>query len=161
MASYLLSAILALSLARLAASQDQQTTWGSVIFAMYGERTPLDSPYEPMLTPLGAQQGLSAGSVIRSRYIQGPATNVTSSFPIYNIYENTISNRQLELLATDDAWVAASAQAFMQGVYPPLGAPHVDDQSMLSNGTLVQYPLNGYQYPTLEIISPSDFNYIG
>lgn len=128
---------------------------------MYGERTPLDSPYETILTPLGAQQVLSAGSVVRSRYIQGPGTNVTSSFPIYNINQNTISNRQLELLATDDVWVAASAQAFMQGLYPPLGAPHLDDQSMLSNGTLIQYPLDGYQYPTLEIISTSDFNYIG
>jgi hypothetical protein len=31
---------------------------------------------------------------------------------------------------------------------------------MLADGTFVQFPLGGYQYPTIGIISPLDFNYV-
>ncbi len=160
MSSFLVTALLALFSARLVASQDQQTTWGTVILSLNGERTPEIAVAFPYLTPLGAQQAFAAGSAIRTRYIEGPGTNITNSYPIPGLSVNAIDNTQLYLLARDDDYIAGSAQAFMQGVYPPLGSAHVDEESILSNGTLVQYPLGGYQYPTIDTISPLDFNYV-
>jgi hypothetical protein len=160
MASFFVTAVLAVSSANLVASQEQQTTWGTVVLSLYGERIPEIATAFPYLTPLGAQQAFAAGSAIRTRYIEGPGTNITSSYPISGLAENAIDNSQLYLLARDDNYVAGSAQAFMQGVYPPLGDAYVDEESILSNGTLVQYPLGGYQYATIDVISPLDFNYV-
>lgn len=160
MASFLVTAVLAVSSARLVASQSQQTTWGAVVLSLHGERTPEIADAFPYLTPLGAQQALAAGSAIRTRYIEGPGTNATNSYPIPGLSVNIVDNTQLYLLARDDDYIAGSAQAFMQGVYPPLGPAYVDEESILSNGTLIQYPLGGYQYPTIHAISPLDFNYV-
>jgi hypothetical protein len=160
MASFLVTVVLAASFARLVASQTQQTTWGTVVLSLNGERVPEIADAFPYVTPLGAEQAFAAGSAIRTRYIEGPGTNVTDSYPIPGLSVNMIDNTQLYLLARDDDYIAGSAQAFMQGVYPPLGSAYVDQESILSNGTLVQYPLGGYQYPTIDIISPLDFNYV-
>lgn len=160
MHSFLVTAVLAVSSAGLVASQEQQTTWGTVVLSLHGERIPEIADAFPYITPLGAQQAFAAGSAIRTRYIEGPDTNITGSYPIPGLEVNTIDNTQLYLLATDDDYIAGSAQAFMQGVYPPLGLAYVDQESILSDGTLVQYPLGGYQYATIDTISPLDFNYI-
>src|SRR5277367_815713 len=160
MASFLVTAILAVSSAGLVASQEQQTTWGAVILSLHGERIPEIADAFPYVTPLGAEQAFAAGSVIRTRYIEGPGTNTTNSYPIPGLAVNAIDNTQLYLLARDDDYIVGSAQAFMQGVYPPLGSAYVDEESILSNGTLVQYPLGGYQYATIRAISPLDFNYV-
>ena len=159
MASFLVTAVFALSSARLVASQEQ-TTWGTVVLSLHGERIPGIADAFPYITPLGAQQALAAGSAIRTRYIEGPGTNITDSYPIPGLSVNAIDNTQLYLLARDDDYIAGSAQAFMQGVYPPLGSAYVDEESILSNKTLVQYPLGGYQYATIDTISPLDFNYV-
>jgi hypothetical protein len=160
MTSFLVTAVLAASSARLVASQTQQTTWGTVVLSLNGERIPEIADAFPYVTPLGAEQAFAAGSAIRTRYIEGPGTNVTDSYPISGLSVNVIDNTQLYLLARDDDYIAGSAQAFMQGVYPPLGSAYVDQESILSNGTLVQYPIGGYQYPTIDTISPLDFNYV-
>jgi hypothetical protein len=160
MASFLVTAVLAVSSAGLVASQEHQTTWGAVVLSLYGERTPKIANAFPYLTPLGAQQAFDAGSAIRTRYLEGPGTNITNSNPISGLAVNAIDNSQLYLLARDDVAIAGSAQAFMQGVYPPLGNAYVDEESILSNGTLVQYPLGGYQYAAIKVISPLDFNYV-
>jgi Histidine phosphatase superfamily (branch 2) len=160
MASFLVAAVLAASSAKLVASQAQQTTWGTVVMSLNGECTPEIAEPFPNLTPLGAQQAVSAGSAIRTRYVQGPGNNVTDSYPIPGVSTNTIDNTQLYLLARDDDYIAASAQAFMQGLYPPLGVTFVDQEAILANGSLVQYPLGGYQYATIDTISPLDFNYV-
>lgn len=160
MASFFVTAILAFSSASLVASQEQQITWGTVILSLYGERIPVIANTFPSLTPLGGKQAFAAGSVIRTRYIEGPGTSITGSYPIPGLSVNAIDNSQLYLLARDDYYVAGSAQAFMQGVYPPLGDAYVDEESILANGTLVQYPLGGYQYAIIDVISPLDFNYV-
>jgi hypothetical protein len=161
MASFVVSAVLALSSARLVASQAQQTTWGTVVMSLNGERTPNIADAFPNLTPLGAQQAVSAGSAIRTRYLlEGPGDNVTPSYPISGISTDKIVNTQLYLLAADDDYIAASAQAFMQGLYPPVGDPIVNQEAILANGSLIQYPLGGYQYATIDTISPLDFNYV-
>lgn len=158
MAALLLTALTALS--SLPSTSAARTTWGSVIFTMYGEHTPVLTSGTPSLTPLGAQQALASGNTLRTRYISGTGNNITSSYPIAGISQSLLDNSQLYMLSTNQPWVVSSAQAFMQGLYPPIGALHVDSQSMLANGTLIQYPLNGYQYPSIEAISASDFNYV-
>ena len=116
-------------------------------------------PSHTLLLLVGSKL-LLPGRSIRTRYIEGPGTSVTGSYPIPGLSVNAIDNSQLYLLARDDYYIAGSAQAFMQGVYPPLGSAYVDEESILANGTLVQYPLGGYQYPTIDTISPLDFNYV-
>jgi hypothetical protein len=158
MASLLLTIIVVLSSAALISSDNVQITWASVVMAFHGEREAFLSTGSPALTPLGAQQALISGSTIRTRYIEGPDTAITGSYPINGISKQ-MNNGELYILATDYDYVAASAQAFMQGLYPPLGGDYVAD-SMLANGTLTQFPLNGYQYPTIKLISSLDFNYV-
>jgi hypothetical protein len=160
MASIFVTAVLAVSSASLVASQEQQITWGALVLSLYGERAPEIRVPFPYLTPLGAQQAFAAGSAIRTRYIEGPGTSITESYPIPGLAVNAIDNSQLYLLARDDDYIAGSAQAFMQGVYPPLGDAYVDPDAILANGTLEQYPLGGYQYATIDVISPLDFNYV-
>ncbi len=160
MAPHLVTAFLTLSLTQLVTSQQLQTTWGATVFTLYGDRTPILTNANPELTPLGASQLLNAGAMLRTRYLQGPGNNVTASWPIFGLSANTIDNSQIDLLSTDDAWVAAAAQAFLQGLYPPLGVDEVNSASMMADGSLMQYPLNGYQYPDLGVISALDFNYI-
>lgn len=150
----------ALSSAAAAAAQNVQTTWAAVVMAFHGEREALLSTDSPFITPLGAWQAHDAGSVIRTRYIQGPGNTITDSYPISGISAQTIENSQLYIVAADTDYIAASAQAFMQGVYPPFQAVNSDADSMLANGSLIQFPLDGYQYPTIGLISPLDFNYI-
>jgi Histidine phosphatase superfamily (branch 2) len=106
------------------------------------------------------QQALSAGSAMRTRYIQGLGNNITGSFPIAGISTYSIDNTQLQILTADEDYTAASAQAFMQGLYPPLGVFYKDDNILLANGNLVEYPLQGYQYATIDTISSLDFNYV-
>lgn len=142
-----------------------QTTWAAVAISYHGEREPLittASPSLAALTALGAQQALEAGSVIRTRYVSGPDSDISRSFPVHGIAPDAIDNDQLYLLAADDTSVASSALAFLQGVYPPLGnaIPANSTDFRLANGTTVNWPLGGYQYPALDIISSLDFNFV-
>lgn len=66
------------------ASNEGQTTWGTVVYTFHGEKTP-DLAYSGYnLSPLGANQLLQAGSVIRDRYVAPPdnGTNITNAAPI-------------------------------------------------------------------------------
>lgn len=162
MPSPLITALWGLSLARLATAQGgayNQTTWAAVVMSYHGQREPLISSGRPGITPLGAQQAFQAGSTIRNRYVTGPDTNVTRAFPIHGLATNMIDNTQLYLLAADDDYVSGSSVAFVQGVYPPLGTGDLA-QFELANGTSVGWPLGGYQYPTIDTISPLDFNFV-
>jgi hypothetical protein len=160
MASLILTAILALS-AAVSAQTNDQITWASVVFTYHGEKVPTLLSNGPLnLTPLGANQLLGAGSIIRSRYISaiGNDSEITTPAPILGISVNSIDNSQLYILSTDDEYISSSALAFMQGLYPP--ATVIDQESILGNGTVDQYPLNGYQYPNLGTVSTLDLNYV-
>ncbi|TVY35660.1 hypothetical protein LSUB1_G006321 [Lachnellula subtilissima] len=162
MASLLLTACLSLSAAALVKGNDE-ITWGSVVFTYHGEKIPAlhDGPYN--LTPLGANQLLQAGQTIRDRYISSPSnSSITGSYPIDGLQENEIDNGQMSVLSTTDEYITASALAFMQGLYPPRSTATevVDEESIMGNGTLEQFPLNGYQYPNIASLSLLDFNYI-
>ncbi|KAF4633022.1 hypothetical protein G7Y89_g5097 [Cudoniella acicularis] len=158
---HLLVALLALTPA-LAQDLQTQTTWAAVVFTFHGEQIPSlhDGPYN--LTPLGANQLLNAGQVIRDRYISAPVngSEITIAMPINGLSSDEIDNSQMEVLSTNDEYISGSALAFMQGLYPPRNTIVLDEESELGNGTLEQFPLNGYQYPNIETLSTVDYNYI-
>jgi len=157
----LLTAVLAL-LGTASAALTQQVVWSAVTYTYHGEKTPALFPGPYDLTPLGANQVYESGQTLRHRYISGPSngTSLTTPSPIHDISLNAIDNSQMTILATDDAWVSASALAFMQAFYPPRNNIVIDLESMLGNSSLALYPLDGYQYPNIETLSTLDFNRI-
>ena len=162
MNSFLLTALFA-----PVAMASTQVTWASTAFTYHGEKLPFlnNGPYN--LTPLGAQQLLLAGSLLRARYVSPPVngSQLTVSLPINGLNVNDIENSQMQILSTNDEYVTASAMAFMQGLYPPKnangeGTLTVDEESIMGNGSLIQFPLGGYQYPNIESLGSLDFNSI-
>jgi hypothetical protein len=159
MAPLLLTVLLTLATGTSAATQ---VTWASVAFVNHGEKIPFLNQGSNNLTPLGANQLLSAGSDFRDRYVSPPvnASQLTVKTPINGLNVNDIENTQLYVASQNDEWVSASAMAFMQGLYPPRssGTLTLDGESIMGNGSLIQYPLDGYQYPNIETLGSLDFN---
>ena len=160
-------------LAFAAATVDAQTVLrqqvlSSFIYTHYGDRTPFVLPSDPTLTPLGAQQLYNAGSNFRARYLTPTAAPGTDGYTaIRNISPYQIEQEEITVLATNEHYVSASAQAFLQGLYPPLtslstinNSTDIPGQSILANGTEVIAPLNGYQYSNLQAVSANDLNAI-
>ncbi|AEO58353.1 hypothetical protein MYCTH_2305621 [Thermothelomyces thermophilus ATCC 42464] len=137
-----------LVLAGLAATAAAETIHGALVFARHGDRTSKHYP-NYVLTPLGAQQVFQVGSFYRSRYL-------SSSSPqrIRNISEFEHVPAQVWASAPDASVLLSTANAFLQGLYPPLGdiKPSLAAQD-LANGTSVESPLSGYQYVTLHGIN--------
>lgn len=144
MAPFLLSVYLSLSATAFVASANL-VTWGALNLIYHGEKIPVlhEGPYN--LTPLGANQLLSAGQFIRGRYLSSNSSATDASIPINGLSTDVIDNSQMEVMTMTDEYITASALAFMQGLYPPRGGTglQVDEESILGNGTLEQYPLNG------------------
>ncbi|KIH95156.1 histidine acid phosphatase [Sporothrix brasiliensis 5110] len=158
----LLLALLAATAATPAMALDI-TVWSAVAFIMYGERTPLVGPTSPELTPLGAQQMFSQGTAFRNRYVLQGTANASSAadFPVYGLESNALDTNQVTVLSTGDSYVAAGALAFMQGLYPPQTHEYAYDNggrsaAVLANGALVNFPLDGYQYPLVTTASLQD-----
>ncbi|KAK4144063.1 histidine phosphatase superfamily [Dichotomopilus funicola] len=72
--------------------------------------------------------------------------------------EHVIDNSQLHIESSVDRCSSASALAFMQGAYPPI--PHVScdtdvpSHNWLADGTVINYPMCGYQYPNIRTTVP-------
>ena len=132
------------------------------MYTVYGDSTPWVLG-APTLTSLGAQQLYEAGSNMRARYVTGE-TDATDTLTIRNISPYQLSTEELTLLSLDSPYISASAQAFMQGLYPPFegtyNSTYTPDQSTLANGTNVFAPLNGIQYPNIQTFSSNDLNVI-
>ena len=162
---FLASAVTLLASLALVAAETvlREQIWGTVLFTMYGERTPYIYPETYTLTPLGAQQLYTAGSSFRNRYLN-PPTTLFSEFEVNSVINGIsaihLNNDQIVMEATPDQFIVASAQAFIQGLYPPLTSPTNDSQSVLANGSTVLAPLNGYQYPSIYTASSNDDNSI-
>ena len=156
--------ILALSSPACSQNASTETIWSSVVVTRYGDRTPLISPQLSVLTPLGAQQLYSAGSLFRDRYIAPPSPGSDRLLQIDGISPFEIDVTQTFVQSTIDEFTLASAQAFMQGLYPPvnsLGLSSIlNSEYLLSNGSNVQFPLGGYQYPLIYTTSSLDPNSI-
>ncbi|EOO03587.1 putative histidine acid protein [Phaeoacremonium minimum UCRPA7] len=108
------------------------------------------------------------GSMFRARYLHPDANlteaavNVTDNARIQGIEWNAIDNSQLYIATNTDEWTAESALAFMQGLYPPSEQTYSDNAggttgASLADNTLLEFPLDGYQYPkvrTMSILDP-------
>lgn len=136
------------------------------IYTRYGDKTPFVLPSDSALTPLGAQQLYEAGSLFRQRYVAPiPTTNSSTGVTtIRNISPYQLFYDEMTVLSTTDQYVFASAQAFMQGLYPPLlnssGYTFITGQSGLANGSNVVAPLGGYNYPNIQAASSNDLSSI-
>ena len=162
---FLASVVTLLAALALAAAETvlREQIWGTVLFTMYGDRTPYIYPETYTLTPLGARQLYTAGSSFRNRYID-PPTTIFSEYEVNSVINgisiDQLNNDQIDMESTPDQFIVASAQAFIQGLYPPLTTPTNDSQSVLANGSTVLAPLNGYQYPSIYTASDNDDNSI-
>ncbi|KAK3304468.1 histidine phosphatase superfamily [Chaetomium strumarium] len=115
---------------------------------MYGDHTPLVLPGPATLTPLGASQMHDQGAAFRHRYLD--ISRDDGFVGIVGINSETIDNSQLHIESSTDGCSAAGAMAFMQGLYPP----RPDTSCQLPNGSVMDYPVCGYQYPNIRTISP-------
>jgi hypothetical protein len=152
------------------AQGQNQITWGAVVFTYHGEKVPFLSRGSHHITPLGATQAFKAGQVVRERYVSPPANaSAQNRAQINGISQSDIVNTQLDVLTTDDEFMTGSAVAFMQGLYPPKGQgspPSMSEEYRYTPGagglgTLIQYPLDGYQYPDIRTVNTvTDFGSI-
>lgn len=126
------------------AQTEEYTVLSTVVFVRSGERTPQILGTEPsMLTSLGAQQAYAAGSFFRDRYVSSATSRSgIDQAPLRGLSANSYDPRQMYILAVDTHPTAATAQAFMQGFYPPYvlnesTAALVEPSSVLANESYV------------------------
>jgi hypothetical protein len=154
----------------LASSASAEVVWASFSYMLYGERTPLRANFSPSLTSYGANQMYIQGDMFKSRYVTNgtvpvSAQNLTSNFPIVGLERVALDASQITIYSSTDDYVTGSALAFMQGLYPPVSqAVAAGDggiaTSVMANGTLINRPLGGYQYPNIQSLSILDQNSI-
>ncbi|KAG4222087.1 hypothetical protein PC116_g29438 [Phytophthora cactorum] len=152
------------------AQSANETVWASFAYVLYGERTPFLGDLVSSLTPLGAQQLYSQGSLFRARYLSNSSLSdednaITTNSPIVGLERQALDNSQLSVFSSTDDYVVGGALAFLQGLYPPVTRAFADNNgganaSRLANGTLVNYPLGGYQYPNIRNVPTTDPNSI-
>jgi hypothetical protein len=128
---------------------------GAFAFIRTGERTPNIWPGVPLLTALGAHQMFSLGQNLRARYINGNVSDTLGVQRIAGMSRDTLDNNQILVQTLDQQHLVSSAQAFMQGLYPPhtIGSSNGTGSSLgdlLSNGSAIDFPLGGYQYANIQ-----------
>lgn len=156
--SYPLRCFVYCSVLFAAASQEQETIHASVIISRTGERTPLVQQIDQILeiSPLGAQQSYQQGTNFRNRYLGPSASNA-----LHALSSPYLNQEQLYILTSNTQYTAASAQAFLQGLYPPTTV-NTSTSSMpiastyVPNGTVIVTPLGGYNYPFIRASSAND-----
>lgn len=121
-----------------------ETVLGVYIFSRHGDRTP-KALAPANLTSLGQEQVYQSGNYFRNKYVSSDATS-----PIYRLSDDIVVNSQLAITSQVDTVLQSSAQAFMQGVYPPVGTLSVQS---LANGSSVEGSLDGYQYIPINVVS--------
>ena len=155
------SIVLSFGALTLTQAANNETIWSSVIYNYYGDRTPLVLPVQNVLTPLGGQQLYSVGSFFRDRYVV-PNANASNS-AINGLSKDELDTTQTSVMSSVDEFVVSSAQAFMQGLYPPRNTSSrtlLNPMSILANGSIVDFPLGGYQYSQIYTASRLDPNSI-
>lgn len=160
-----LASLALIFLAQIAHALKEQVL-SSFIYTRHGDRTPLYSSDTSILTPYGAWQMYNAGSGFRDRYLRTTFNEASESEVIRDISQYQLNTAEISILTTSEQFVVASAQAFMQGLYPPLddedgsSHTHIVGVSDVANGTDIIAPLNGYQYPDINAASSFDLNSI-
>lgn len=103
------------------------------------------------------------GESFRRRYIATASQSredALSSAPIAGLSSDILNNDQLFVQTPNDQYYVASAQAFLQGFYPPFNPGNSTggqlDPSSITNDTFVDAPMGGYQYVQLLTLSERD-----
>lgn len=155
--------LLALSSVVVAQTGLKQQVLSTFIYTNYGDRTPFVFSTPATLTPLGAHQLFEAGAKVRQRYVT-PIEGDSDVTTIVGISPFQLQYDQLTVLASQEQYVTGSAQAFLQGLYPPLETfsnyTYIAGQSTIENGTNLVAPLSGYQYPDILTLTSNDMNSI-
>jgi hypothetical protein len=162
----LLLSLALLAAARVVHGQNLGTNinnYGTVAFVRTGERTPWVRRGAETLSALGAQQMLELGDNFRGRYID-EQTGATSLgvLPIAGMAPHRLNPDQLFIQTLDKPFLVAAAQAFMQGLYPSYrlnetgNALLPDTVGVLANRSVVDYPLDGYQYANILTVGVND-----
>ncbi|KAJ5952263.1 Histidine phosphatase superfamily clade-2 [Penicillium vulpinum] len=148
-------ALLALQGPAMVSAQDSHSTekvWGVFAFTVYGDSKPSALTSSRTLTDYGASELAAAASAFRYRYISTVAGSQTG---IQNISPIILDSNDVDVLSTTEQNIVGSAQAFMQGLYPPLGSMNIPSTE-IANGSFAQAPLNGYQYPRIVTVGEGD-----
>ncbi|KAF3384963.1 hypothetical protein F1880_002681 [Penicillium rolfsii] len=132
--------------------------WGVFAYTVHGDSTPnvLAEAHPRFLSDYGANQLAAAGAAFRERYLSsGGSINVSDS-AIQYLSATVLDSKDVDILATTDQFVIASAQAFMQGLYPPLGQSGLVPSETTGNSSSDLSPLDGYQYPQIVTLGTGD-----
>ncbi|KAJ5165776.1 Histidine phosphatase superfamily clade-2 [Penicillium capsulatum] len=138
-----------------AAQEYTERVWSVFAYTTTGDSTPsvLVQHRRPAeLSMFGANQLEAAGSIFRDRYITSTATDNSGRYSIQYIMPNKLNSEYVAVFTSTEQTGIASAQAFMQGLYPPVN----DGNETLANGSSYNYPLDGYQYPRVVTLGESD-----
>ncbi|EPS32585.1 hypothetical protein PDE_07545 [Penicillium oxalicum 114-2] len=140
------------------AQEYQQTIWGIFAFTTYGDKTPslLADARPRVLSDYGANQLADAGTAFRDRYLSSGKDVNNSPSTIQYLSATVLDPQDVEIFASTDQFAIASAQAFMQGLYPPVGQAGLETSDVTANGSLRISPLNGYQYPQILTLGQTD-----
>ncbi|KAL1967940.1 hypothetical protein VTN77DRAFT_2357 [Rasamsonia byssochlamydoides] len=155
---------LALQLPIFAVAEDlTEHIWAVFAFNVYGDSTPTVLPQARTLTSLGARSLYNVGAAFRDRYLLGLSNETILDTWIQGISQYRLVTEEVNIYSTTDQFIAASALAFMQGLYPPLESAndtYLDDDYLLAHGVVVDSPLNDYQYPRIYTTGFTDSNSI-
>lgn len=126
-----------------------QKVWAVFAYTLHGDSTPAALAQKETLTPYGASQLYTAGSSFRDRYVASDAGDTK----IRDISPDLLNIGDVVAFSTVQQPDFASAQAFLQGLYPPLeqseNVTSPDSSMQLANGSVAIAPLGGYQYPRI------------
>ncbi|KAI9784703.1 MAG: hypothetical protein M1816_000768 [Peltula sp. TS41687] len=118
-------------------SQAAETILGLYVYSRHGDRS--DKSHPPaILYNLGYSEMFSSGQYFRNQYVSS-----NSPGRIEGISSDEVDLSQISVQAPMNAVLMTLAQAFLQGLYPPVGSQEESDT--LRNGTTIYAPLNGYQ----------------
>ncbi|KAJ7164700.1 histidine phosphatase superfamily [Mycena crocata] len=132
------------------------TVLGVVILTRHGDRqgfyqSPTTySPTATSITPLGTEQELQLGQLLRSLYL-----NATSPSFIKGINGSLVDQTQIHVRADAGGELGViydSAVAMLQGLFPA----NTNFTTDLANGTVVTGALSGYQYVPIESVEPTN-----
>ncbi|KAJ3945675.1 peroxisomal 2 4-dienoyl-CoA reductase sps19 [Colletotrichum fioriniae] len=112
-----------------------ETVLGIYVFHRHGDRTAKKTP-PVRFTDLGAYEVYTSGLEYGRLYVRENATH-----QIRNMSTDDVLPEQLSVTSPTDVVLQSSANAFLQGFYPPSGTVEA-----LANGSSVEAPLGGYQY---------------
>ncbi|KAJ5945886.1 Histidine phosphatase superfamily clade-2 [Penicillium verhagenii] len=155
---FLVLVTLIFQICTLAGAEYTEKVWSVFAYTLYGDSTPdaLLEQHPAGLSDYGAYQLAAAGAAFRNRYVSSAGSTNATEFAIQEISASILMSKNLEVLSTTEENVIASAQAFMIGLYPPLGNEDMNTTDETANGTTYSAPLDGYQFPRIVTLGESD-----